>query len=272
MGTGPRGAGEHGDDEPGDRSGSRLDAKKKTLSASERDEVQRAAWRAEAQAVAPEDWVWVDEFGSHLGFTPTYSRAPRGKRAHGSAPRKRGQNRTLVGSLTLEGMGPGLLLDGAVTTRAFEVYVAHVLAPTLRPGQVVVMDNLRPHQSDRVREAIEARGARRWFLPPYSPDLNPIEEAFSKVKTLLRRAEARTEEALAAAIWAALAAVAAQDAAGWFSHGGHLRRPRRARTRSAQPRRCSRRPTAPLPGGPAPPHRPTRSPYPTSDPRRMAHL
>jgi transposase len=176
--------------------------------------------------VDPLDWVWVDETGSHLGMTPTYSRAPRGERAPGSAPRNRGQNRTLLTSLTLDGMGPGLLLEGAVTTAAFEAYIEHILAPTLRPGQIVVMDNLRQHHSERTRRVIEARGAHLWFLPSYSPDLTPIEEAFAKVKTLLRRAAARTHEALAAALWAALDAITPADAHGWFTHCGYLPRRR----------------------------------------------
>jgi transposase len=108
-----------------------------------------------------------------------------------------------------------------MTTDRFEGYVRHVLAPTLRPGQVVVADNLKAHHSERARAAIEARGAHFWHLPPYSPDFNPIEEAFSKVKALLRRAQARTEDTLRAATWAALASITLADVAGWFSHCGY---------------------------------------------------
>jgi transposase len=128
-------------------------------------------------------------------------------------------------------VGPGLILDEAMTTRGFEAYVQHVLAPTLQPGQLVGLDNLRQHQSDRVRELIEARGASIWFLPTYSPDFNPIEEAFSKVKTLLRSAEARTHESLVAAIWAALAAVTPANALGYFAHAGYGLAKRRQRPR-----------------------------------------
>lgn len=165
--------------------------------------------------------MWVDETGSHLGFTPTYARSPRGERARGSAPRNRGKNRTLLTALTLDGMGPGLLLDGAVDRAAFEAYVGHLLAPTLRPGQIVVVDNLTAHHSDRAKAAIEARGAELWYLPSYSPDLTPIEEAFAKFKASLRRAAARTTEALAAAIWAGLRAITPLDATGWFHHCGY---------------------------------------------------
>jgi transposase len=165
--------------------------------------------------------VWVDEFGSHLGLTRTYARAPRGERATGRAPRNRGQHHTTVTSLTLDGLGPGFVVEGGISTRGFEVYVEAILAPTLRPGQVVVLDNLRQHRSPRVRALIEARGAQLWFLPSYSPDLNPIEEAFAKVKALLRTAAARTPEDLRAAIWATLRAITPADALGYATHGGY---------------------------------------------------
>jgi transposase len=187
--------------------------------------------------IEPTRWVWVDEFGSHTALTRTYARSPRGTRAQGSAPRNHGPNRTTIASLTLDGLTPGLVLEGAITTRAFEAYVEHILAPTLQPGQIVAMDNLRQHQSARVRQAIEARGATLWFLPTYSPDLNPIEEAFSKVKTMLRSAAARVHETLVAAIWAALAAISPADARGYFTHGGYGRLRRR---RSPAPTMASR--------------------------------
>jgi transposase len=179
------------------------------------------AWREQVARIDPIRFVFVDETGSHLGLTRTHARAPRGERAHGSAPRNRGPNRTTITSLTLDGLGPGLLLEGGVTTRAFEVYVEQILAPTLRPGQIVAVDNLSAHHSARTRRAIEARGAQLWFLPSYSPDLTPIEAAFSKLKTLLRQAAARTAEALAQAIWVALPAITPADARGYFTHCGY---------------------------------------------------
>jgi transposase len=139
----------------------------------------------------------------------------------GTAPRNRGKHRTTVTSLTLDGFGPGLLVEGGIRTAGFEAYVGHLLAPTLRPGDIVVMDNLKQHRGVRTRELIEARGAELWLLPSYSPDFNPIEEAFSKVKTLLRTAAARTYEALSAAIWTALAAITPTDARGYFTHCGY---------------------------------------------------
>jgi transposase len=198
-----------------------VDAKKKTLSASERDSVVRRAWSKLAALVDPFAWIWLDETGSHRGYTPTHARAPRGQRAYASAPRNQGENTTVLASLSLAGVGPTMRFDGPMTTDRFDGYICHVLAPTLRPGQIVVADNLRAHHSERARAAIEARGAHFWHLPPYSPDFNPIEEAFSKVKAFLRRAQARTDDALRAATWDALTSITLADIAGWFSHCGY---------------------------------------------------
>ncbi len=193
----------------------------KSLKARERDEAARARWRAEVAPVRPEDLVFLDETGSHLGYTPTHAWAPRGQRASASAPANRGENKTVVAALTLDGVGPRMRFDGAMTTARFEGYVRHILAPTLREGQVVIADNLRAHHSPAVRAAIEQRGARFLPLPPYSPDFNPIEEAFAKVKQHLRRAEARTDDDLRAATWAAFATITKADAVGWFTHCGY---------------------------------------------------
>jgi transposase len=181
----------------------------------------RQAWRERTEGIDPARFVFVDETGSHLGLVRTHARAPRGRRAHGRAPRNRGRTRTAVTALRLDGCGPGLLVEGGISTDGVEAYVGHLLAPTLRPGDIVVMDNLRQHRGDRTRELIEARGAELWLLPAYSPDLNPIEEAFSKLKALLRTAAARTHEALAEAIWAALTAITPADAHGYFAHAGY---------------------------------------------------
>ncbi len=211
-----------------------MDPKKKTVRARERNEAKRAAWREQTRGIDPARFVWIDETGSHVGMTRRHSRAPRGQRAYGTAPGSRGKNRTLITSLTLAGFGPGLLLDEALTYDSFEAYVIHRLAPTLQPDQIVVADNLQVHYSDRARAAIEATGAQLWFLPPYSPDLSPIEEAFSKVKTFLRTAEPRTLEAHSTALWAALRTITPQDAAGWFAHAGYGKRRRRPSKRSPQ--------------------------------------
>ena len=164
----------------------------------------------------------MDECGTHTSMTRLYARAPKGERAYAKVPRNRGKNTTLLASMSSEGMGPCLAVEGSTTKAVFEAYVERVLAPSLRPGRVVVIDNLGAHRVERVRELIEARGCSLLYLPPYSPDFSPIEEAFSKLKALLRKAEARTREALVEAIGQALEAVEAKDARGWFGHCGYL--------------------------------------------------
>jgi len=147
-----------------------------------------------------------------------YGYAPRGERLRLSVPRKQGENTTLLSSVSLEEMGASLTVEGATTALVFEAYVEHVLAPSLRKGQVVLIDNRGAHRPKRVGELIEERGCELVYLLAYSPDYNPIEEAFAKIKTLLRKAAARTKEALVEAIAAALSAVTAQDVMGFFEH------------------------------------------------------
>jgi transposase len=199
-----------------------LDAQKKTLGASERNEEERAAWRAEVNELPARQLVFVDECGSNIALTPIYARAPKGERTKSSVPRNRGKNTTLIASLSLEGMGAAMILEGSANAAAFEIYVEQLLAPSLHAGQLVVMDNLRAHKGERVRQAIESKGCQVLFLPGYSPDFSPIEESFSKLKNSLRRAGARTREALEEAICQALLTVTAQDASGWFSHCGYV--------------------------------------------------
>ena len=198
-----------------------MDPEKKSLSASERDEAVRAAWRLRTAPIDPARFVWVDETGSHIALTPTHARAPRGVRARGRVPRNRGRATTTIAALTVEGMGPALLLEGGVDTATFVAYITCLLAPTVHAGQIVVLDNLPAHHAARVRSAIESRGAEVWFLPAYSPDLNPIEEAFSKLKSVLRRAGARTRDALTDAIRLALRAITPTDVLGWYAHCGY---------------------------------------------------
>jgi transposase len=192
------------------------------MGALERDEFLRAAWKVMvAERVEAEQLVFVDEMGSNISLSPLYAWAPRGARALCSAPRNRGSNTTVLWSMTLEGMRPALTVEGASTSVVFEAYVEQVLAPTLRRGQVVVLDNLSAHKGERARELIEGRGCELLYLPSYSADLNPIEEAFAKIKGLLRKSEARTREALVEAIGAAISAVTAKDARGFFEHCGY---------------------------------------------------
>jgi transposase len=188
----------------------------------ERDEWLRAAWRVTvARGTAAERLVFVDEMGTNTSLHPLYAWSPRGERARCSVPRNRGLNTTLLASMTAEGMGPCLAVEGATTRIVFEAYVEKGLVPSLGRGQVVVMDNLSAHKGERVRKLIESTGCELLYLPPYSPDFNPIEEAFSKVKGLMRKAEARSREALVEAMGKALDAVTAQDARGFFEHCGY---------------------------------------------------
>lgn len=165
--------------------------------------------------------IFLDECGSHIALTPLYARAPRGQRAFGAVPRNRGKNTTLIACLSLTGIQAPLILEGAVDTDVFERYVEYILAPTLSPGSVVVLDNLSVHTSARARQTIEACSCQMLFLPAYSPDLTPIEEAFSKLKAFLRRVGVRTREALVEAIGAGLETITRQDAHGWFGHCGY---------------------------------------------------
>jgi transposase len=177
-------------------------AQKKSLIASERDEEVRGLWRWLASHFDARRLVFVDESGFHTSMTRLRARAPKGKRAYGKVPKNRGKNTTLIAAITLD-------------------YVEHFLAPSLSKGQVVVLDGLGAHRPKRIRELIEERGADLLFLPSYSRDLNPIEEAFSKVKALVRKEGARVREALVEAIGRALGAVTPEDAASFFAHAGY---------------------------------------------------
>lgn len=199
----------------------RMAAQKKSPIATERDEEKRGLWKWLASYFDARRLVFVDESGFQISMDRLRSRAPRGKRAYGRVPRNRGKNQTLIASMTLEGgMGACMCVKGGTDAPVFEAYVEKALAPSLVEGQVVVFDNLGAHRTDRVRELIEARGCTFVFLPSYSPDLNPIEEAFSKIKNIVRKAGERTREALNEAIAEALEAVTLQDVVGWFAHCG----------------------------------------------------
>jgi transposase len=188
--------------------------------AAERDEAARAAWRAEAAALDPAALVFVDETSTHTALTRLRARAPRGQRAVGAAPRNRGPNVTLLAALTPAGVAAPLVVAGAADGAVVEAWVEQALLPALGPGRVVVLDNLGAHKGDRVRELVEGAGCRLLFLPPYSPDFNPIEPAFAKLKAHLRGAAARAFEPLVAAIGAGLDAITASDARGFYAHCG----------------------------------------------------
>ena len=144
------------------------------MGASERDEWLRAVWRSVVSRLDGGSLVFVDEMGTNTSLAPLYGYSPRGHRAFFKLLRNRGTNTTLVSSMSLEGIGPSMAIEGPTTKEVFEAYIEHFLAPTLREEQVVVMDNLSAHKGQRIRKLIEDRGCQLLYLPPYSPDLNPI--------------------------------------------------------------------------------------------------
>lgn len=166
--------------------------------------------------------IVVDESGTHIGMTPTHARAPRGQRALATSLRNYGRNLTLLSGLRLKGMEASMVIEGAVDAAVFETYVREILSPTLRSGDIVVLDNLSCHKGPAVEALIAERGAAILWLPAYSPDFSPIEHAFSKLKTFLRRAKPQSLDALIDAITRALATISDWDAIGWFTHCGFL--------------------------------------------------
>jgi transposase len=202
-----------------------VDAKKKCLIASERDEAARAAWREQESRTAATQYVFGDECGMQTNMTPRYARAPRGERAYGAVPRNHHTNTTLFACLTDRGMGECMAIEGAADGEAFVAYLREFLVPTLTPGQVVVLDNLSVHKDARVAPLIAGAGCRLCYLPSYSPDFNPIELAFSKIKTAMRQEGARTHEALVDALGPVFDTVSAQDAMGWYRHCGCFLQP-----------------------------------------------
>ncbi len=177
------------------------------MGASERDEWQRLVWQAELSKVDARRLVFVDECGTNTSLAPLYAYAPKGHRAHLKIPRNRGANITPLSSISVKGMGPSMVVVGAATREVFEAYVEYFLCPDLK--------------GKRVCELIEERDCELLYLHPYSPDLNSIEVAFSKIKRLLRQIGARTREILVAAMGKALDTVTARDAWGFFAHSGH---------------------------------------------------
>jgi transposase len=173
-------------------------------------------------SIEPERFVFVDECSSNTSLAPLYGWARKGERAHQRVPRNWGQNITLISSIGKEGgMGASLVVEGSTNGTVFQTYLQEVLLPTLKDGQVVVMDNLSAHKGERVRELIEGKGCELIYLPPYSPDFNPIEQAFSKLKSYLREACARSQKTLMEVIGQALSTITASDAEGFFEHCGY---------------------------------------------------
>ena len=185
----------------------------------------RKEYREHTHTLDVRDLVFLDESGIDTRMVRRYGRAPGGARAHGSAPFGTYQRLTVLGALSLEGLLAPMTTQAATDTDVFLAYLDQVLIPELvkkKPGALVIMDNLKPHKVADVRTKLEAAGLKLLYLPPYSPDFSPIEPAWSKIKTLLRKVAARTLEALEEALLPALDAITPQDAAGFFAHCGYM--------------------------------------------------
>jgi transposase len=177
-----------------------------------------------AQEIDPKRLVFVDEMGVHTSLAPLYGYSAKGERVRLRVPRNRGPNTTLLAAMTLDGMGETMAVEGSTNQEVFEAYMEYALAPTLQAGEVVILDNLSAHKPARVRELVEEQGCQLIYLPAYSPDFNPIEEAFAKIKGILRRAGARTKDALVDVLGEALSAISVHDARGYFEHAGYAPR------------------------------------------------
>lgn len=186
------------------------------MSALRRQHVEAVAVRADVHR-----FYFLDETGLRLDYTRRYARAAGGRRVSGAVPLQRGRAVTLIGALGVRGLTAVQVLDGALNQRTFAFYVARVLGPQLRRGDVLVLDNLPVHKLGGVQQELARRGVEMLFLPPYSPDFTPVEQAWSKLKTKLRQAQARTREALETAIQTAVDWITSRDAKAWFNHCGY---------------------------------------------------
>jgi len=192
------------------------------MGASERNASKRRIWHRIVTHLPADRFVFLDESGANLTLARRYGRAPHNERCPGTAPRNYPTNLTLLAACTVEGIGPSIVIDGAVNGAIFQAYIERVLVPALQPGQIVIMDNLNVHKQESVRAVIRQAGCHLLYLPSYSPDFNPIELAFSKVKAHLRRIGVRTQEALDAAIGEAIDLITPNDAIGYFRHCGFI--------------------------------------------------
>ena len=194
---------------------------KKSLAASERDERARTKFRKLTGALEVSKYIFIDEMGSNLGLTRLYGRAAPGQRVYDSVPGDRGGNVSTIGAIGLDGIRTGLRVPGPIDGETMLFFVEDLLVPTLKRGDIVLMDNNPIHKLDDIEEAIEAAGAWVLFLPTYSPDLNPIENCWSKVKARLRSLKPRTLPALLDALGEAFASITLPDILGWFRHCGY---------------------------------------------------
>ena len=182
----------------------------------------RDEYRERTASIPAHRFVFIDESGANTAMTRTRGRAPRGERVHGSAPNGHWKVTTMIGAIRLSGISAAMTVDRPTDSDMFRAFVERVLVPTLKPGDIVVMDNLSPHKASGVEERITAAQAELWYLPPYSPDFNPIEKCWSKIKECLRSAKARTQRTLERAIARALRKVSVSDARGWFKECGYI--------------------------------------------------
>jgi transposase len=182
---------------------------------------ERQAWTTSGQHIDASSLLFIDESGAKTNMTRLRGRCKGGCRLYDATPHGRWETTTMIAALGLEGPTAAMVIQGATDAAVFRAYVKYVLVPVLRPGQIVVLDNLGSHKNAEIREMIEAAGAQLRFLPPYSPDFNPIEKMWSKVKEFLRAAEARGTEQLYQAVGKALEEVTPQDAQGWFTSCGY---------------------------------------------------
>jgi transposase len=191
------------------------------MRAAERNNYKRGWFRRRARSLRQRRFVFVDETAVNTAMTRRYGRAPRGERAHDSAPRNYGAHTSLIGAMGLRGLAAALTVEGAVDADCFNAYLERVLGPRLRKGDVVVLDNLGAHWASRIEEVAAERGAQVLWLAPYSPDFSPIEQCWSKIKTYLRGAKARTGKELDKALAQAIGLVSKADIRGWFRHCGY---------------------------------------------------
>ena len=196
-------------------------AHKKTLIATERDDAARAAWHAEVAGWDAGQVVFLDETSTHTSLSRPRGRAPRGQRVIGAVPRNHGPNASCLAALTPDGITAPLVIEGAIDGTVFQPWLREWLLPAVAPGTTIVLDNLSVHRSPDVRTIIEGAGCHLRFLPAYSPDFNPIELAFSKLKTHLRGVGSRTHDTLVAAIGDGMNQISATDATAWYRHCGY---------------------------------------------------
>jgi len=203
------------------------DAQKKTLHAAEQERpdvaASRQVWREEQPGLNPRQLVFLDETWASTNMARRYGRAPRGQRCLSSVPHGHWLTTTFLAAIRHDAICAPCVFDGPIDGESFRAWVTQFLAPTLKPGDIVIMDNLSSHKVDGIRQAIEAVGATVRYLPPYSPDLNPIEQVFAKLKALLRKAAARTYEALFDALTDAISRFEAAEFQNYFTAAGYLR-------------------------------------------------